>query len=387
MRLSWYAHQLVYQALFDSSVQDEIDWLRGDVIGVILGQTLLVACEKCGYGEYPGHEEASNRYRFGEGTVRFAACGRSRLTTRSILETAATANELQGYLAWLRLPLGSGVDLRHQIERAVHCLLDPDGQYGVAARVLIEFLDAEPLNLGVILPTLRAVCDLALNPPVPPLVMVSDPLCWDEVYPPLRFAKIAEHVADVGLLPLSADHATLAEYQSKLAETSGLADPNQYVHPYSGTEGKTDFDSLIGSDDLEAPLCRRAVDYFEYLSWIQCENWGLRKHSLPIIVNLAECHSGEQSRRNAQVLLTRNKTLFPPLSWVEDGDIGGSSVGSGSFRGWLVLSTAFHFLLSDLMAGWGAFDLTRYPPRLRENTLFMEQLSDTFARTFGTAVL
>ncbi len=155
----WHDHQLVYSIFDSSECQENIDFPRGQVLGEIVGDTILYFCDRCGY-EYPGNELARKWFQFDEGEVLFISISGKRLTTRGLFEGATASNELL-----LLLTRGASDE---RIEKYLEQL--KNGNYGIALNIFISTLGLGAKALRNVLPTFNAICDIALNPPLPPRI-------------------------------------------------------------------------------------------------------------------------------------------------------------------------------------------------------------------------
>lgn len=399
-RQIWYDHRLVYNTFLESSVQDRIGWPRSQVIGEILGDAMLAACYGCHLGEYPGNDLARTAYRFSDREIAFVKrCG-VRLTTRSIMETAATTTELHYYLisAATSGSAGLGLALQQFVERSFNALIDPRGQYGVAARVFFESVELPVDNLWRTFPTLCAVCDLALNPPVPPLdLSASGSSHWSDIYPPLRFLNAVSAVRRIGFLDSpTSDHASFANYIVRLADASGIPTFRpEMSHPYARRPERSNFTEWVNGDDFMTTFQSFAhetryvtPDYFEFILWVQSRNWQLRGNSLPLLVDLGGAVTGAFKTQFVEYVTGQNDGnlwFLPQLVWTDNGSIS-SPAESSEFRSWLLTSTAFHYFLTDLLAGLGDLDESWYPPQVRRHKSFLPYLREQYEAMLGVPI-
>jgi hypothetical protein len=59
---------------------------------------------------------------------------------------------------------------------------------------------------------------------------------------------------------------------------------------------------------------------------------------------------------------------------------------SSDFGEWLVLSSAFHYLLFDLMAGTGALNMSDFPEAIRGAPIFKEMTKIGMAELCGCSI-
>jgi hypothetical protein len=165
-RQIWYDHQLVYKAILASSEQDDVGWPRGEVFGQVLADGLLFLSDRFELGPYPGNKIARELYHFPKSEVVFAAFKGERLTTRGIMEGAASSNELRALAASPEL---AGEYTQEQKVEDVGASLDHilETDYGISLRALLHITESPEDSIFDLLPTLNLVSDLALNPPCP----------------------------------------------------------------------------------------------------------------------------------------------------------------------------------------------------------------------------
>jgi len=418
-RQIWYDHQLVY-SIFNSSVsQDSISYPREQVFGEITSDLILYFCDRCGL-RYPGNHLARKWFRFDDGEIVFVALSGKRLTTLGIFEGITTANELQ----LLHFRGASNEYIKKFVD-----LLD-SSSYGVALIAFMTVLGLSPNNLDdlmSIIPTFNTVCDIALNPPLPPFFMCppenSEHWFWRDIYPPLRLKQLVEAVNDVGFLPLGSQHESLCTYIDTLCTYIGWPSPNNYIHPFKRCNKVIDFDIVnydpeeIRLDDsasqvltvppyvpasyerengLESDFLGIAgrdnkhrdfeikelsdFDYYHYLLWVQFKMWERRKKNLPAFINPIECRYKEELFHYYEDigfgLLFGSIWTRPPFVWCSD-DTWGYSTAYHIFNSWLFSSSCFHYFLFDIVAGTGKFDTSAYPPKMKEHKIF-----DTVRKSF-----
>jgi hypothetical protein len=150
-----------------------------------------------------------------------------RLDVWQIMECAAVFNEYD-YLSYV-IGRSSNLESALDLQRRAHekRWSDPKNAiYKTAARLLKAVggakLDQEDLTNTVIV-----LCDVALNPPIPPITAASDgvdvaSIDWAGVSPVARFVKCCHGIRDVGVCPPDADDARLAEYRVELCRKAEL---------------------------------------------------------------------------------------------------------------------------------------------------------------------
>lgn len=357
----WYDHQLVYKGLLASAELEEAGCPPGEVFGQVIADGLLFISDRFQLGPYPGNETARAFYDFPKGEIVFAAFKGDRLTTQGIMEGAASSNELRALAAY---PEVSGQYSEAQKVQDVNASLNQllSTNYGVSLRSLLHLTESSEDSIFDLLPTLNLISDLALNPPVPPIVIPDvERYCWAEVYPPLRFFRLASEVQHVGRLKHFSDHHTLKEYGAKLLDAAGLSQISSYKYRLTHFQPKTDYDRAAREGRWSS--VPQSVHYYDYLLWVHSKFWAARQRDLPLFVNLCECTIGDFSVQYLDHLIGEEGRLWfqPPLFWTSNDDIGHGHPAS-ELGSCLLLSAATDYILFDILAGTGNVDMAAYPP-------------------------
>lgn len=379
-RQIWYDHELIY-TLFDSSnKQDYISYPRGQIFGEIVGDTILHFCDRCGYA-YPGTKLAREWYRFNEESILFVASNGERLTTRAVIEGATVANELQ----LLVLRQASHELVTKLVDRLDH------GTYGIALLTFMGRLGLDPQNVMSILPTFNTICDLALNPPLPPLHIGgpkdNDHWSWEDIYPPLRFQRTIDCIKKLGFLPYDSNHERLCGYIDALCGMLHWPSPNNFVHPYKKCKQKLNLETRKRDYQLQQ---LENYDYYHYLFWVQYEMWKKRKTHLPAFINQAEMRCSENlwnyySDIYFGDMVSEGYNWIKPPFWSTLDSYGHRQSKCENFNYWLVSNSCLHYLLFDLVVGTGKFDIAAYPPQMRVLSIF-DKLRQGLERTFGVQI-
>jgi hypothetical protein len=150
-------------------------------------------------------------------------------TTDDLMECAASLDEI------LHLDrLGPRNSRRlHEMYAQIGISLS-HSRYGKPTRVLARTYPGLAENIREYIPTTMALCDTALNPPLAPVVHPGIKLPngwnrWENLSPPLRFARMAGCVGRLGLLPRDADRSKLLNYVDDLCALSGITNPSTYM--------------------------------------------------------------------------------------------------------------------------------------------------------------
>lgn len=378
-RQIWYDHQLVYKALLASSELDEAGCPPGAVFGQVVADGLLFISNRFQLGPYPGNKIARALYRFSKSEIVFAAFKGERLTTRNIMEGAASSNELRTLAYYPEL--GGEYSLEQKVRdigAAFDDLMATD--YGISLRALLHLTESSEDAAFDLLPTLNLVSDLSLNPPVPPIVVPdAERYRWAEVYPPIRFFLLGSQVGHVGRLKHSSDHQELEEYGAKLLDAAGLRQIASYKCRLEEFRPKVDYDSAA-KEGRAAPV-PQSIHYYDFLLWIHSRFWKTRQSDLPLFVNLCECMVGDLPRKYVDFLIGEEGRLWlqPPLYWTPNDTVGHGQPAK-ELGSCLLLSAAADYVLFDIFAGIGGIDMAAYPPDCRLDLL--ERLAQMLATTY-----
>lgn len=355
----WFDHQWVHGAFGADIAQTRSGVPSPRVYGEVMADVIL-AFEEGGFplGIKAETEEQRVWYSFIGGTTYVAIEG-VPITTRTIMETAATVAELEllPQSLWsAMLQKGGNIQWQHRIKLLL------EGAYGGPFRLFLN-LSETSAPLSRILSTLSAVCFAALNPPLPPFVIRppsrGDSYAWADVYPPLRFARIASVIGRVGILDGEISSKTLAQYLHTLCDAAGLEPILDFEFPVQ-KKGGIDFGDK--TTDFEN---RTTGSFHDYAYWVESELNRDRFTRLPLFAALGRCFSGEESRRKIHALLgdIGGETIPRfrcPLHWTENDKIG--FLCRSDFGNWLLRSTLLHEALFDVVVGTGKFDFSGLPP-------------------------
>ncbi|MBH1970810.1 hypothetical protein FK216_06150 [Moraxellaceae bacterium AER2_44_116] len=371
-RQIWFDHQWVHATFEDSSICDEIGVPPTQAIGEVIADVMIDLCINSRFKSTHSETVCTNPitprkwYKFPD-QLRFVRLGDSRLTSRMLMEAAATISEVQLFKngAWSRA-LDKKQSL-HIIKKRLHSLLK--GQYGVALRILLTHCEVNESDILDFLPTASALCFAALNPPVPPYVIAPPPNAiawqWADIYPPIRFTRLCEVVRKIGILNeiQARDHFLLSNYISKLCEVANLPSTLDLNYP--------EFTPQSTTPDFTDRTCEYpdtlALTHQDYNFWVQSQLSQLRRRALPLLVSLGNCLSGDLLKEHMDLFLDQGDFFIPyaesPLHWSQNERIGFRC--PSNFGNWLVRSVAMHDALFDFVVGVGEFDLSDYPPDIQ----------------------
>lgn len=357
---TWYDHLVLHKMFLDSSAMAEIPWDMSTAFAESLADVMELLSR---VGVVADYDYQSARVAFGlpESSHAVLAIAGEHLTTSAILEAAATVNEM------LSLVAVGGIMSPSLIEAALADVASrlATGTYGLARRLFdrtVPNLTGTPSSPW----TLSLICDIALNPPLPPIVASPGQLDWADVYPPFRFARACIALERVGRgIDATSTHDDYVELISDVCSGAGLTDPTQYRPRLAGHQ-RIDWLSACGlvSGELSTDAgLGPEHSYFDYLLWGMQKFWDLRQDDLPQVVNSGWCSTrGDR----LELLLDREGAgWFRPPLWALEDMFGYTESIGVPFGSWLASSAAGHAAAHEFMLDT-ALDLAWLPVQLRE---------------------
>jgi len=295
---------------------------------------------------------------------RFGGSGEDReLTTVDILEAGAIANELilTDFAEDRRYHAGTEDAISVITERTERGHADFRARaraflfssHGFAARVFFAASGLDPGTITSWTP-LMTVCDFALNPPLPPIVLPKSPMQdWRDLYPPLRFQLAAQSYREIGRAPITISHKIITMEMNELANLTGLTSPTSYRYP-DLANNVPDFRSIV-REQHEEELFQNRNSYYQFLLWCQRELWERRRDDLsfsavPAVSLLQHFRAG-----NSQGFLMVFGSLgfSPPVFSDGEGNVDHALASTIAFGTWFSLSLLAYGLANDLMFGSG----------------------------------
>lgn len=308
----WHDHLLVYTMILDSVVQDNIAWPRLTAFSEVMADAIL-ACESTGMLSYPGNEVARKAYLFTKEPKFVSTHDGFRITTRSLLETAARINE------WFVIDgIASSQDDKNMSNTYLNQLLEGTPEKVIELFQIFSLTDNRRFNNK--LPTIALICDIALNPPVPPIVNDFDrKFEWSDIYPPERFCRLSKAVSVFGILPNTGNKEILNEYIANLCEFAKIDNPANYLHPYSTYADKIDY-SNISDEELTSNYGQGKLNYFDYVLWIQSKLFELRRNDYSWFINFGDSLHGDLSVKRFSYIVgdAGHRWFKPPLFSLDD---------------------------------------------------------------------
>ncbi|GMV27135.1 MAG: hypothetical protein AMXMBFR58_31660 [Phycisphaerae bacterium] len=326
------------------------------------------------YGlEVVSHQDVDDMFAIEPRTVGITVTSHEHaFTTRSVFEASAAANELLHLLLYrdpdvrVARPDGSALPPSElwsaSIVQRLNAMLHSD--YGPALALYKALVtDRSVMPLEAMLATLSVLCDIALNPPLPPVVIdrAERTLAWRNVYPPNRFVALCYAAEKVGHVGPDVTHAALEEYVSKIADAAGLTNPQLYEFPELRIPDFAASDACGAFDSMPSMA---ALSYHHYVTWMQKQFHVARKRYLPLFSMPGAVYLVRPREEvfGDAVFGSRHYWLRPPVILHPNGGITMQSKKTphSCLVLWLLYSSAFHYALFDLMVSTGVPDMSVY---------------------------
>lgn len=388
-RQIWFDHQWLHIMLEDSSVLQSELRLRPipeSAFGEVIANVMLTLHGDFGF--LPNNKnvmsidyfESRKWFSVAEGEMIFTSWKSEHLTSRILMESAATISEIQLFRntihAWSRLIEES--DLVKALENRVNRILK--GDYGLPVRILLQELNVDfslDFNLFFdILPTVNVLCFIALNPPLPPYVM--SPPCdasswrWQDIYPPIRFIQLAQYVKKIGLLNDWQNHKAISSYIDKVCDLYKIPHVINLNYP---ERLKRDGTCNFSEDRTEYPDPCGTIHH-DYVFWVQSRMAHYRLTSLPLMVSLGDCMGGDLAVKHSQELLYERTGVVPfsysPFCWNKNNTLG--FLCPSNFGNALMPAIACSYAAFDLVVGTGKYDLSQFPGEVSADEEFYSLL-------------
>ncbi|MCE2784852.1 MAG: hypothetical protein LW699_08215 [Pirellula sp.] len=302
--------------------------------------------QESGYGA--GRPDRSFRVTTGE-AVDFAT------STESILELSALAMELLMHLTAREIDIDLLQYVLNRIQDEIR-EVRASALACVGGALLDELLKMAQSGDGTALydtvTKIAIICDVALNPPLPPVCEVADTIALDDVLPTSRFARLLA-VAQLGgsgdEFHLSPD--TVTRYRDRIARDSGLTyagpDPSHTTRPYP---------SLPDTKDLPR-------FHWLFLRATSARFFALRREFPELLVFFGPLFSGYRSEQFTDAIeLNDEKWFLPPAFEAPDGIKPCAAVETAKA---FIQSLAADFSMNDFVARPELLSLPHFPKSAR----------------------
>jgi hypothetical protein len=360
LRQNWLDHEYTYRLVVDG-LRPTLRVDRSGLVSFVGGVCCLSVCAQAGFQPYDGDDWAAGimgggRMRIFELTTRSGP-----LSVRTLLEGAASAQELLAVSDLAGLSILRHPRTRMARQRLVAKLVHARDSYGVAFRHFMRHLRLSVRDAcrDDTLRLFAFICDLALNPTVPPARMPSTPRSdWWQIYPPARFQALLQELEQPKLLARRLSPSTIATMRDTLLRRAGLPqDPIGFI-PEWGTMTYQAFRNRFSSDS-------ELMEHQRYRFWVQARLAALRQAYPWAFISVHDVFlggSGTQSWR-----YDKQKCIgwfMPPIRWAFKGT-NRSTVGfqyiDAEHGSDILMSAAAHDAQYCLLKQRGPLTLSHYP--------------------------
>jgi hypothetical protein len=237
----WYDHAMLDEYIEDASVVDKIGYAPGESMAHALADVVEYSVDLAKYHspeyEQVGHKGARSWYDFSYQPiirVKIDTVGKEEITSKSLQECAAALVEIQYILGGTIRKYLDFDEIKRIVAPSVKSLMN--SYYGIPLKAFLrhfKHVNNEPFDFECfsfnpdVIQTLATIIFLALNPPLPPLVIgprhsSGRPWTWDDLYPPERFRRLLMALPEIGLVPFQANIDELSRYISDISEHASV---------------------------------------------------------------------------------------------------------------------------------------------------------------------
>jgi hypothetical protein len=365
LRENWLDHEYTLRLL----VQGLAPSLRVDramLLTFVGGVCCLAVCSTAGL--QPDHDDdwAAALFRPGARGVFELATREGRLTVRGLLEGAASAQELLAFNDLNRIPLIRGIKKRVTRSRLVAKLTTPGSSYGIVFRHFLRHLgfSTEDAGRDDVLQLFALLCDLALNPIVPPAQIPQDRhFDWWEIYPPARFQAMLQEIDRPRQLVRRLTQASVESIREEVLFRAGLPLDVPRIAPHVSTISYKTFRAGFAQD---GPV----MEHQRYRFWVQGRLSALRRRFPWAFVSIHDAMLGGARDQVWRYKPDRCIGWFqPPIRWAYKGTkkavLGFQHIDQAHGTD-ILLSAAAHEAQYALVHQHGPLRLLQYPRADRE---------------------
>jgi hypothetical protein len=213
-------------------------------------------------------------------------------------------------------------------------------------------------------PTILACCELALNPPLPPLGLGTNaPLTWENLFPPFRLESLVHAVSKVGLLPRVPTNAEYHEYADSLCREAKLTLCTKSTPVAQNPKVSWRCCAEMSSEELTAiPL-----SYFDYLLWSFQQMATFRESAANVtacttLLNYPQAGLALGPDITDYIVSPEFSWLQAPILWHDEDWVPRHGI-TPTFVGYLTRQTLTGQVLAQALRRAGTFDLSRrFPP-------------------------
>jgi hypothetical protein len=383
LRENWLDHEYALRLMMDGLAPGvRID--RAAMVGFVCGVCCLGVCAQAGFQPYTDDDWAAGVFTAGSAGVFELALGNERITVRSLLEGAATVQEWLALRELQRLEVFDRRQEREAHDRLRDTLTSPGGVYGRAYRVFVQMAGFETrfAEREDVLRLFVLICDLALNPVVPPAIVPKKMrLEWGQIYPPARFHSILQSLRSPERLYKRLAPDTVVEIRSRILDMARLpAFPERVGPPW----GRMRYPTFLAKQPAEVQ--RTLMEHQRYRFWVQARCWALREKYPWAFVSfhdvLLGARGGQEWRyaRNAEC----RGWVQPPFRWAYKGTraskIGMVDVDREHGTD-ILLAAATDYSQFELISKRGPLVLSQFPAV--ERAFFRRAITASYEQRFG----
>jgi hypothetical protein len=375
----WYDHLVTHRLFLESGVTDSIAWDQAEGMAEAVSDLAEVVHRIGASTEYE-YRTVRRVFTLPDARQRIVHAG-ERLTTTGIMEAAATANEILASLG--TAVVDADLAAAGAAETADRFAA---GSYGVAGKLYADVATRPVPLVPTGLWTFTVVCDIALNPPLPPIVPAgSRQVTWADIYPPYRFRRICAAMRGIRTeLSPTSTHEDYVALVDDVCEASGL-DRHQSYAPrlcgYQDVGWRAACATESGHDRPDGTFPSKDYSYFDYLLWCFERAWDMRKRDLPMATPSGWQRTTGRGRTLQLLFEDEGAGWFNPPLWAIGDRYGYAQHIKVPFGTWLSASAAIHASTFDLMTGKDNDTLDALPGKLRER--IGHTVADNFAQWLG----
>jgi hypothetical protein len=385
LRENWLDHEYTFRLMMDG-LDPGVRIDRGALVSFVCGVCCLAVTSLAGFQQYIDDDWASGVFRAGDDGVFELATNDGRITVRSLFEGAATAQE---FLALKDLERLSVFDRKQQVSarRRLREALTVRGFYGRAFRLFARTLrfDAVASQREDVLHLFAFLCDLALNPTVPPAVVPRDlRLQWSDMYPPARFVRILQKIKPSERVHRKLAPDTVVELRRRLLENAELPEFPEQLGPAFWARMK--YTTFLANQPSEA--ARTVMEHQRYRFWAEARCWDLRSKYPWAFVSLHDVLLG--GRQDQPWRYSRSEDcrawVQPPFRWVYKGTrasrLGLIDVERAHGTD-ILLAAAVDYSQFELMRKRGPLVLRQFPSV--DRVFFRQSIRGSYEQRFQVA--
>jgi hypothetical protein len=278
-----------------------------------------------------------------------------RLDVRQIMECAAVFTEYDyvSYIIWRNSHSESVVDLQRRAHEKRWS--DPSNAVYKTAVWLLKAVGGAKLDQEDLTNTVTVLCDIALNPPIPPITAASGgmdvaSIDWEGVSPVARFVKCCHAIGDVGVCPPDASDAGLADYRAELCRQAELVHAESLPSIFDDKEPA----EVPGGTGLESQY-----HYCSYLMGAIQSGWRLRGSEGALVY--APGRPIYHLRQDFLRLFSNNNGFMAPLLFKNPNGVFSFPLAFQDAAMDILSSSFFHYSVQEWLMNGSLIDASPFP--------------------------